>query len=200
MSMYNLPYFSVRNTEDLKAGEVSWFPQAKTWRLNVDEIRKVYRDRLERVHDCLECGVILHSHKALAEHEKLDDHVQEKERIENFFNSKLKSMCPICGAKAGNKTKLRNHVISTSGGPLIAKSVRSCFAQSGATGTIYIRQFQRKKNMPASVYIVYYLVITFHFLIQAFINPQDAEPIAEPETVADIMGLIMDESFPDLFQ
>nr|XP_036669826.1 uncharacterized protein LOC118877064 [Drosophila suzukii] len=194
------PLSHIRNTEDLKAGEVSWFPQAKTWRLNVDEIRKVYRDRLERVHDCLECGVILHSHKALAEHEKLDDHVQEKERIENFFNSKLKSMCPICGAKAGNKTKLRNHVISTSGGPLIAKSVRSCFAQSGATGTIYIRQFQRKKNMPASVYIVYYLVITFHFLIQAFINPQDAEPIAEPETVADIMGLIMDESFPDLFQ
>nr|XP_036669840.1 uncharacterized protein LOC118877068 [Drosophila suzukii] len=116
------PLSHIRNTEDLKAGEVSWFPQAKTWRLNVDEIRKVYRDRLERVHDCLECGVILHSHKALAEHEKLDDHVQEKERIENFFNSK------------------------------------------------------------------------------AFINPQDAEPIAEPETVADIMGLIMDESFPDLFQ
>nr|XP_036668630.1 uncharacterized protein LOC118876804 [Drosophila suzukii] len=116
------PLSHIRNTEDLKAGEVSWFPQAKTWRLNVDEIRKVYRDRLERVHDCLECGVILHSHKALAEHEKLDDHVQEKERIENFFNSK------------------------------------------------------------------------------AFINPQDAEPIAEPETVGDLMSLIADESFPDLFE
>jgi len=109
--MYNLPYFSVRNTEDLKAGEVSWFPQAKTWELNVDEIRKVYRDKLERVHDCLECGVMLHSHKALVEHEKLDDHVQEKERMDKFFNSKAKSLCPICGAKAQNKTKLRNHVI-----------------------------------------------------------------------------------------
>jgi len=44
--MYNLPYFSVRNTEDLKAnGEVSWFPEAKTWKLNVDEIRKLYQDR-----------------------------------------------------------------------------------------------------------------------------------------------------------
>ncbi|XP_037713540.1 zinc finger protein 568-like [Drosophila subpulchrella] len=105
------PLSHIRNTEDLKAGEVSWFPQAKTWGLNVDEIRKVYRDRLERVHDCFECGVILHSHKALAEHEKLDDHVQEKKRIEKVFNSKVKSMCPICGAKAGNKTKLRNHVI-----------------------------------------------------------------------------------------
>jgi len=97
--MYNLPYFSVRNIEDLRAGEVSWFPQAKTWGLNVDEIRMLYRDKLERVHDCLECGVILHSHKALVEHEKLDDHVQEKERIDKFFNSNAKSLCPICVPK-----------------------------------------------------------------------------------------------------
>ncbi|XP_070850715.1 zinc finger protein weckle-like [Drosophila suzukii] len=202
------PLSHIRNIEDLRAGEVSWFPQAKTWGLNVDEIRMLYRDKLERVHDCLECGVMLHSHKALVEHEKLDDHVQEKERIDKFFNSKAKSLCPICGAKAQNKTKLRNHVIRHFHWTFGCKECTKLFCS--------IRNYRDHRHPPITNEIKYACECGCTFVEQrnlrlhksssihkkrmAFIYPQGAEPIAEPETVGDLMSLIADESFPDLFE